>query len=289
MSFELVLARVVGVVLTACLVGLPIVVGRSGLDRFRREGKRRIRTALPELAGLGLVLGVNALVRERVPDVAWLLGWNITGYIHALEGGFVPWVQSFATPPLTAYFSFIYVYGYTFLLVFPVAAYLAHPDPRRLRELVVAYGFNYVLGLICYALFVAYGPRNLLTGQVESLLFTTYPEFQLLTSQVNTNTNVFPSLHTSLSVTVAMFAYRTRATYPLWTAAATVLAGSVVVSTMYLGIHWLTDVIAGAALAWVCVALAERLPLDSGDSWRAALSRDGPDDDPNEPNDPGRL
>lgn len=278
MSFETVLARVVGVVLAACVVGLPLVVGRSGLGRLRREGARRLRDAAPALVTLGLVLGVNAVVRERVPDVAWLLGWNVTGYIHALEGGFVPWVQSFATPGLTAYFSFVYVFGYTFLLVFPVAAYLAHPDPRRVRELAVAYGLNYALGLVCYALFVAYGPRNLLADQVDSLLFATYPEFQLLTSQVNTNTNVFPSLHTSLSVTVAAFAYRTRAAFPVWTALASVLAGSVVVSTVYLGIHWLTDVVAGVALALACVALAERFVGDSAGSWLSGLTGGGESD-----------
>jgi len=275
MAFRAILLRVVAVVAVACAASLPPVVGRSGLVRLRREGVGRIRRAAPELAALGIILGVNGLVRDRVPDVAWLVGWNITGYIHALEGGFVPWVQSFATPPLTAYFSFAYVYGYAFLLVFPVAAYLAHPEPRRLRELVVGYGLNYVLGLVCYALFVAYGPRNLLADQVDSLLFVTYPEFQLLTSQVNTNTNVFPSLHTSLSVTVAAFAVRSRATYPLWAVAATGLAASIVASTMYLGIHWLTDVVAGVALAGVCVGLAARLTAPSTPSMRSLLADAG--------------
>ncbi len=278
MSLETVLVRVVAVVVAACAVGLPLVAGQEGLARLRREGVARCRRAAPELVGLGLILGVNALVRERVPDVAWLVGWNITGTIHSLEGGFVPWVQSFATPGLTTYFSFVYVYGYTFLLVFPVVAYLAHPEPRRLRELVVAYGLNYALGLICYALFVAYGPRNLLADQVESLLFVTYPEFQLLTSQVNTNTNVFPSLHTSLSVTVATFAVRSRETYPVWTAIATILAGSVVISTTYLGIHWLTDVVAGFVLAGLCVALAERFTPRSAASWWSAIAGDDASD-----------
>jgi len=275
MAFEVILARVVAVVAVTCAVSLPPVVGRSGLARLRREGADRCRRAAPELAALGVILGVNGLVRDRVPDVAWLVGWNITGYIHSLEGGFVPWVQSFATPPLTAYFSFVYVYGYAFLLVFPVAAYLAHPEPRRLRELVVGYGLNYVLGLVCYALFVAYGPRNLLADQVDSLLFVTYPEFQLLTSQVNTNTNVFPSLHTSLSVTVAALAVRSRAVYPLWAVVATALAASIVVSTMYLGIHWLTDVVAGVALAGVCVGLAGRLTAPSTPSMRSLLADAG--------------
>jgi membrane-associated phospholipid phosphatase len=75
---------------------------------------------------------------------------------------------------------------------------------------------------------------------------------------VNTNTNVFPSLHTSLSITVALIAWQTRRQYPLWTAVSVPIAASVVISTMYLGIHWAIDVLAGALMAWVIVRLASR-------------------------------
>lgn len=41
---------------------------------------------------------------------------------------------------------------------------------------------------------------------VDPLLDTAWPQSQLLVQQVNTNTTVFPSLHTSLSVTAALAA-----------------------------------------------------------------------------------
>ena len=39
---------------------------------------------------------------------------------------------------------------------------------------------------------------------------------------------------------------------------APLLAGSIVAATMYLGIHWATDVVAGALLAALCVTLVRR-------------------------------
>ena len=94
---------------------------------------------------------------------------------------------------------------------------------------------------------------------VQSLLYDALPRFQLLTSQINTNTNVFPSLHTSLSATVALLAVRTRDIYPRWLPVAAVLATLVALATMYLGIHWAIDVVAGLVLATGAVAVASRL------------------------------
>ncbi|WP_313691593.1 phosphatase PAP2 family protein [Halorarum halobium] len=265
-----VLVHVVAVVSALVLAGVFLLARGTGLGPLRRDGRRRLREVGPAFVALGVVLLVNGLLRDQVPALSWVVGVNITGSIYALEGGFVPWLQSFATPLGTAYFSFVYVYGYVFVLVFPLLAYLLHPDPNQLRELAVAYGLNYVIGLACYTVFVAYGPRNLLVDQVEPLLYSTYPQYQALVSEVNTNTNVFPSLHTSLALTAAAFAFQTRRVYPVWAVLAPVLAGSIVVATMYLGIHWATDVVAGALLAAFCVAVARSsLPGEVADRVRA--------------------
>jgi len=94
---------------------------------------------------------------------------------------------------------------------------------------------------------------------MERMLYDTNPEYQYLTREVNTSTNVFPSLHTSLSATVAAFAWQTRSEFPKWLPVAVVLAASVAISTMYLGIHWGIDVTAGLLLAALCVTLSHRL------------------------------
>ncbi|WP_458210679.1 phosphatase PAP2 family protein [Haladaptatus sp. NG-SE-30] len=257
------LAEIAGLVLVGEIAMLATataaVVGVSGLKRARGHFRERIRALLPHFGLLIVVLAVNNVAREYGPELSWIIGWNITGLIHAVEGDFVGTVQSVATPELTAYFSFMYIYGYVFLLVFPFVAYFALPEERPLKETTIAYALNYGLGLVCYILFISYGPRNLIPDVVAPLLYSTYPQSQILTGEVNANTNVFPSLHTSLSVSVALLAYRTREAYPRWTLVAIPTAASIVVATMYLGIHWGTDVLAGILLGIVSVLGAERL------------------------------
>ncbi|MEF8881419.1 MAG: phosphatase PAP2 family protein [Halapricum sp.] len=245
---------------TVLLLGVTLVpiVGVNRLVAFYRRGPvQRIRAVIPYFVFLGLVLVVGGF-REAGADLSWIVGIEISSLILDLEGGAViAWLQSFQTPAVTAYFSAVYVYGYIYLLVFPFIAYVLAEDLRPFRVLSLAYAFNYVVGVILYVLFIAYGPRNYPIG-VEQLLYDNWPQSQLLTSQVNVNTNVFPSLHASVSTTIGLLAIRTRDVYPRWPLIAVPLAASVCVATMYLAIHWATDVVAGVVLAGVSVWFAER-------------------------------
>ncbi|AGB36891.1 phosphatase PAP2 family protein [Natronococcus occultus] len=251
-----VLVQLAVVVSLLTLLGIGVVVGRYRLRDTRREWLARLRAATPITVVLAVVLLANSVARQVVPDLSWMIGWNLTWAIYDIEGQFILWLQSYETPALTAVFSFVYIYGYVFLLVFPVVAYFALSNTRPLRELLTAYTLNYVLGLVLYTFVIAYGPRNMMPELVDALMYDTYPRYQHLTRQVNRNTNVFPSLHTSLAATVGVLAYQTRDVYPRWAIVAIPLAISVAISTMYLGIHWAIDVVAGIVLAYVCVKLA---------------------------------
>ena len=265
-----VLLQLTVVVSLMILFGVGVVVGRRRLRETRLEWRTRVRAAAPITAVLAGVLLFNSVARDLSYDVAWLVDWNLTWPIYDLEGQFILWLQSYATPWATAYFSFIYIYGYVFLLVFPLVAYFALSNTRPMRELLTAYALNYALGWLLYATIVAYGPRNMLP-EVVALLYDTYPQYQHLTRQVNRNTNVFPSLHTSLAATVTFLAWRTRDVYPIWNVVAAVLGVSVAISTMYLGIHWVIDVIAGIVLAYVSVVLAGHFV----GRWSVSSLRDG--------------
>ncbi|WP_394743042.1 phosphatase PAP2 family protein [Natronococcus roseus] len=247
-------AVVVGILL---LTSIALFVGRGRLVETAREWRSRLRATAPAVAVLAAVLGLNRVVRWRGDEIEGAIGFHMTETFYDLEGEFVLLFQSIATEELTAYFSFVYVYGYAFLLIFPGIAYFVLSDTRTFRRLLTAYSLNYVLGLAFYLLVIAYGPRNVMPEELTvTMLYDNSPEYQHLTREVNRNTNVFPSLHTSLAATVGVFAYITRSSYPYWFPVAAVLAASVAISTMYLGIHWAIDVVAGLILAGVCVRLS---------------------------------
>ena len=259
----LVLAVVVGLVLLTAF----ICIKPDQFAEFRDRIPERLGVVIPSLAVLGGVLLLNSVARRFTEDLSWLIGINISALIFRIEGSFVAELQRISTPELTIYFSFVYVFGYVLLLVFPLIAYFLLNRLDTFHELTLAYTANYTIGLLCYLIFIAYGPRNLAVA--EQFMYDAFPQFKLLTFAVNLNTNVFPSLHTSLSMTVMLFAWRTKSAYPRWLPIAVLLGTSVIASTMYLGIHWFIDVIGGIALGY----LGYRIGIRFRDRWAAAMPK----------------
>lgn len=241
-----------------------IATGALCLDRSSiRRTVSTLDQALLEIAPFAGFVGAALLIKRigHGPSVrlSRAIDWNITPLLYRLEGGFVADLQTATPDAVVPLFAAFYVFGFAYLVVAPVVLYFLGSSRQALKELLVAYALNYLLGLVLYTLFVARGPRLYLSDGVDGLLFQMYPQIRHLTGAVSVTTNVFPSLHTALSVIVFLFAWRTRRTWPRWVVVAATVTGGVVLSTMVLGIHWLVDVVAGVALALVSVYGATRL------------------------------
>ncbi|WP_409345664.1 phosphatase PAP2 family protein [Paenibacillus sp. MBLB4367] len=73
--------------------------------------------------------------------------------------------------------------------------------------------------------------------------------------QYMTVLNCFPSMHTSIAFAALLLAMREKSRWYKWLLG--VFCVSIIISTMYLKIHWIIDVFAGMLFAWGCVKLAD--------------------------------
>ena len=243
-----------------------LCVGTERLRAARSEPSwfgDRLRAVAPFVGLLALVLAVNKGLQGWIERISHTYGIEATATFHAIEGDLVVTFQALLPELSMLYFSAVYVVGYAVLLVAPLGIYLFAERAHPIKLLVTAYAVNYAVAVVFYTAVVAYGPRNADRSSsgtsADAPLLELVPDITMITALVNTNTNVFPSLHASLSVTVLLVAVLTRAEFPRWLVVAAVLAVSIVVSTMALGIHWLTDVVAGVVLAVGAVAVARRV------------------------------
>lgn len=250
-------AAVVAVLL---LVSLLVCVGPGRLrnsSNSRESLSRRVRAVSPYAVLLVAVFGVRIVFREQFWALSDAIGYQMTGLLYAVEGDLPAQVQA-AIPDIAApYFAFVYMFGYALVVIGPLVLYLFADSLRHLKTVLVAYTINYAVATILYTLVIARGPR-IASSSAQGVIQELFPYFTLLTGQVNSPQNVFPSLHTSLTVTVLVVAVLSRREFPRWLLLTTVLTASIVVSTVYLGIHWLTDVAAGLCLAVGSVWLARR-------------------------------
>jgi len=277
MSLATVIAIVGLVVVSALVATIALCIDHKRLRRDFTSLDETFFEVFPYFVVIGLTLLFKGIVHEPSLALSRSLDWDITGAIFAIEGLFVAYVQDLTPDLLIPVFSGFYMFGFAYLLIAPILLYFLTTTLRPLKELLVAFTLNYLAGVTLYTIFVAYGPRLHIASHVEGSMYEVFPETQILTGAVSANTNVFPSLHASLSVIVLLFALQTRDRHPRWMAIASVVATSVVLSTMILGIHWLIDVVAGVALAVACVLAAGRIVSTiDGEDDRASYETESP-------------
>lgn len=259
MSFLSVSLLVGVVVLTGIIATCTVCLSTQQLRAARDNYDSRLSELAPYLVLAGVFFVIRRFTQGPSQRLSKEIGLEITGTIYQIEGLFVESLQNVTPEFMVPVFSGFYMFGFAFLLVAPVVLYILAPAMRPLKELLVAYILNYAAGAVFYTIFVAVGPRIYVTKHVDGLMYQFYPSTADLTSAVSENTDVFPSLHTSLSVIVLLFAWQTRHVQPRWFKITAVVSTGIVLATMILGIHWLVDVVAGVLLAVACVVSARRI------------------------------
>lgn len=150
----------------------------------------------PYIVVLALIYVFNQISHTVGQRVSTQVGTDITDQLYMIEGDLVAGLQEVIPETFIEYFISIYVFGFAFVLVFPIIAYIVVPSQQYLVELFVAYAINYGGGGICYLLFIAYGPRNVIDHGDEPM-HELYPQLTALTRSVNSSANVFPLLAVS--------------------------------------------------------------------------------------------
>lgn len=197
-------------------------------------------------------LGFAWLVTVTVNELAFQFHSSTldTHRVYAVEGTIVEQFQTLATPLLTLVCSVVYLVAFPTLLILTYFVVKAQ-CPVRARRYTVAYATLVGASAPLFLVFPVEIPGLYLEG-VDPLLFNVHPYIEQGLLATDTMVKAFPSLHTGLSVLAALYARHTPARYRY---TAWVVTGTIVVSTFYLGIHWLSDAIAGAALAYVVYRL----------------------------------
>ncbi|PPA80305.1 MAG: PAP2 superfamily protein [ANME-2 cluster archaeon HR1] len=173
---------------------------------------------------------------------------NYTKYFMMIEGDIVHHFQSFATPTLTIIIGFVYLMIFSFLLIFTFIILIYTKNLKALEEFTIAYIITYLVAFWFYIFFPVTVTGHTLPN-VEPLLYNLNPIIDEGVRVVDPFLdNCFPSLHAAQSImALLIIVFRTNLTrYKLFAIISTI---AILFSTLYLGIHWISDLIAGCLLA----------------------------------------
>jgi len=238
--------------LTAAALGLPAL---AGAER-RWPGIGLLRDLAPLLA-LALLFTISGRVLAAATSARWdqaLAAADLRLFGALPErwrglGGRPAWLSDLAS---AAYFSY-------YLLPVAMVAALARAGRRaELDRLQLAIATTLLLSFVGYFLVPAYGPRvaaadaeRILGGGPASRALRAF-----LAGAEGTLLDAFPSGHTALSLVLLREGVRL---FPRLGAPLLLPVAGIVFSTVYLSLHYVVDLVAGALLAAVVPLLLPRL------------------------------
>ncbi len=239
----------------------PLITLRNAVLWLLREPRFRVGM-LSVLA----VLALNSL--ETRVEQSMNNPWDFTPQVAQIGAGILLWLQRFEWAPLTHLLTYVYIVLFPLFGLASVAVYAARRDWDSLKRLFLGFCANYLVALPFYLLVPVNEAWAGGVG-VRFLIPQVYPAFEAQYRPFSGLDNCFPSLHTSLALTYALVAWRNG--YRRLALVLTAGAGLVMLSTLYLGVHWALDMFAGAALALLASgyvpALAVRLFGRPAISW----------------------
>jgi len=232
--------------------GLCVFFPRNVFEKNFQNFYLNLRNQLPYLI---LIFGVVAfhLIEVNFIDpvsTKWV-GIDFANNIHSFEEDLVYWFSQNWNPYLVNFFVIMYIAVYPFTLWFSPLYFLINGEKKSMKNLAYGLLLIYAVALPFY-LFLPVTNVYKFYG-LESSLETVIPSVENFFYTTTTQNNCIPSLHTAMTILIARSVFLTgnklMSYFTIFTMA------SVLIAVLYLAIHWVTDMIFGAALAIIVIFL----------------------------------
>lgn len=227
-------SSLVGSVLAGLVLSIHLMYDRPLKQAYDHLSWQTVKVVVAALVASN---AVNAVSYFQPQDM-------FTPFIYSLEGSAVAFFQSFTHPILTILLIVAY------LIAYPVLVVLTYLRLHSLdAEAELNYVGSYVVIILASAPFFHFLPVEV-TGYylegVKPLLYEFHPIIHDGITSFDPLTKALPSLHTGISVLALCYSLKYTEKYKWY---ATLTTGTIILSTFYLGVHWITDAVLGAVMA----------------------------------------
>ena len=254
---------------------LLITITIFGILLVRPFTKKRYRAGLPRtldvvrrykwmfILFLIIYFEKNWVDRLNHP-IRYNLGLNFTELIHAIEGDFVYYFQStFENIYLNHFFAPFYLISYIFINYFSVIYFAFQKQTILTTKMAINYMVIYILSIPFY-LFFPVDVTHSIVRDVNPLLYEYSPTLNEFFSKADPFDNCFPSLHIAIPFSLFLIIWHHRRRhndkrFDRYLYLVIVVNLLYAFAILYLGVHWLIDIIGGIVVGWLGWIMVETL------------------------------
>jgi membrane-associated phospholipid phosphatase len=227
------------------LVFPGISIRQVAVAGFRNAVNSRL---LAYITAIFSVIGIAWIMMKVEVVILPFLSVDFTRFFSGIETGALIFIQRHSFQILTYFLSYFYIFVWPAVMLASLLVYLYHNDLRAFKNLVNGYFLSYLLVLPFFLLFPVneawHSGRN-----IKLLLDDISPHVVLFLRPLSGIDNCFPSFHVLLSFTVFFTALYSG--YKRLAVITGVCAVIISFSTVYLGIHWISDGVSGIIFSFL--------------------------------------
>ncbi|OGS40364.1 MAG: hypothetical protein A3K77_05515 [Euryarchaeota archaeon RBG_13_31_8] len=239
--------------LVLLILGLIFFIPRENLKIKKSGFFKNLKNQLPYIL---IIIGVVVFHLVEVNFIDPYFSTNdYANVIRSFEGDIVYWFSQHWTPVLVYFFVIMYIAVYPFTLWFSPLYFLLINNKKAMKTL--AYG-TLLIYLITLPFYLFLPITNVFTYyNVKSALESIIPYVESFFYTTTTQNNCLPSLHTAMTILIAysvsLVGNKKLTYFSVFTAI------TIIISVIYLSIHWITDVITGAILSIGVILLLRKV------------------------------
>lgn len=270
-------SRVWGIVF--CLL-LPLIAEtvfyRMGEEKLKKNeyfyrGYLKFHRNAPYLILLSLTICIMFIWSWIDNSFTQWLGIDYTPQIHGFEGNTVADLQrKMANKYLDRYFVYVYAVLFSVILYVFIFVFMYIDKDKILKRIITAQVIMYIIAAPFFVLFPVYAVWTTSTNysemgynysdKVYNGLKVIDPTMHSTIRDINCINNCFPSLHVALPLTVVLVLFFSKEIK--FGLLGLPISISIIISTVYLGIHWLIDILGGILFAFLAVYIAFNLDYE---------------------------
>ena len=235
---------------------MKFIIPKEFLKKENNKFIKNFKENLPILLIIITVVLIHLIEVNFIDSlVTTRIGHDFAENINAIEGDIVYWFSQNWTPAFVYFFVIIYIAIYPFTLWFAPAYFLITNNKESLKAL--AYGLLLIY-LIALPFYLFLPITNVYTYfNQSSALEAVIPTVERFFYSTTTHNNCLPSLHTAMTILVAYSVSLTRNKKFTYFAVFTMI--TVIISVIYLSIHWILDVVTGGIVAVGVILLLRKI------------------------------